>query len=122
MPTNLGDRTAFVAVARAGGFREGAKASNTSASRLSEAVRRLEVRPGLHPLAQRGLARVRLPPASTVLEGPGRGPPRLPSTTPRIPYPASCPLARPRTPFIRPWTSLVAHLPWARGSSTTGDP
>ncbi|WP_202902246.1 LysR family transcriptional regulator [Xanthomonas maliensis] len=33
---------AFLAVVRAGGFREGARISGTSASRLSEAVRRLE--------------------------------------------------------------------------------
>ena len=50
MATDLGDLTAFVAVARAGGFREGAKASNTSASGLSEAVRRLEVRLGVRLL------------------------------------------------------------------------
>jgi DNA-binding transcriptional LysR family regulator len=50
MATDLGDLTAFVAVARAGGFREGAKASNTSASSLSEAVRRLEVRLGVRLL------------------------------------------------------------------------
>jgi DNA-binding transcriptional LysR family regulator len=39
---DLGDLTAFLAVARAGGFREGARASGGSASSLSEAVRRLE--------------------------------------------------------------------------------
>ncbi|HET9158341.1 MAG TPA: LysR substrate-binding domain-containing protein [Myxococcaceae bacterium] len=50
MTTDLGDLTAFVAVARAGGFREGAKASNASASSLSEAVRRLEVRLGVRLL------------------------------------------------------------------------
>ena len=50
MATDLGDLTAFVAVARAGGFREGAKASNISASGLSEAVRRLEVRLGVRLL------------------------------------------------------------------------
>jgi DNA-binding transcriptional LysR family regulator len=38
----LGDLTAFVAVARAGGFRDAARASQSSASSLSEAVRRLE--------------------------------------------------------------------------------
>jgi DNA-binding transcriptional LysR family regulator len=38
----LGDLTAFVAVARAGGFRDAAPASQSSASSLSEAVRRLE--------------------------------------------------------------------------------
>lgn len=38
------DLIAFLAVVRAGGFREAARAGNTSASRLSEAVRRLEAR------------------------------------------------------------------------------
>ena len=42
MAADLGDLTAFMAVARAGGFREGARASGGSASSLSEAVRRLE--------------------------------------------------------------------------------
>jgi DNA-binding transcriptional LysR family regulator len=42
MAADLGDLTAFVAVARAGGFREGARASGSSASSLSEAVSRLE--------------------------------------------------------------------------------
>ncbi|RFB83844.1 LysR family transcriptional regulator [Rhizobium leguminosarum bv. trifolii] len=42
MKVDLGDLNAFVAVARAGGFREGARASGNSASFLSEAVRRLE--------------------------------------------------------------------------------
>src|SRR5215475_2369111 len=39
---DLGDLNAFMAVARAGGFRDGARASGVSASGLSEAVRRLE--------------------------------------------------------------------------------
>jgi DNA-binding transcriptional LysR family regulator len=39
---DLGDLNAFIAVARAGGFRDGAKARGGSASGLSEAVRRLE--------------------------------------------------------------------------------
>jgi len=39
---DLGDLTAFVAVARAGGFRGAATSSGMSASSLSEAVRRLE--------------------------------------------------------------------------------
>ncbi|ARQ12612.1 LysR family transcriptional regulator protein (plasmid) [Rhizobium etli] len=39
---DLSDLNAFVAVARAGGFREAARASGSSASFLSEAVRRLE--------------------------------------------------------------------------------
>lgn len=47
MKTDLNDLTAFVAVARAGGFREAARATNTSASRLSDAVRRLESRLGV---------------------------------------------------------------------------
>jgi len=42
MKVDLGDLNAFVAVARAKGFREGARSSGASASSLSEAVRRLE--------------------------------------------------------------------------------
>ena len=42
MSADLGDLTAFVAVARAKGFRDAARASGASASGLSEAVRRLE--------------------------------------------------------------------------------
>jgi DNA-binding transcriptional LysR family regulator len=44
---DLDDLNAFVAVARAKGFREAARVSATSASRLSEAVRRLETRLGI---------------------------------------------------------------------------
>lgn len=47
---DLGDLAAFVAVAQAGGFRDGARASGTSASGLSEAVRRLETRLGVRLL------------------------------------------------------------------------
>jgi DNA-binding transcriptional LysR family regulator len=47
---DLGDLSAFVAVARARGFRDGARASGTSASGLSEAVRRLEARLGVRLL------------------------------------------------------------------------
>jgi DNA-binding transcriptional LysR family regulator len=47
---DLSDLTAFVAVARAGGFREAARASNASASSLSEAVSRLEARLGVRLL------------------------------------------------------------------------
>jgi DNA-binding transcriptional LysR family regulator len=50
MAANLGDLTAFVAVARAGGFRDAARASGSSASSLSEAVRRLESRLGVRLL------------------------------------------------------------------------
>jgi DNA-binding transcriptional LysR family regulator len=50
MAADLGDLAAFVAVARAGGFREAARASNASASSLSEAVSRLEARLGLRLL------------------------------------------------------------------------
>ncbi|MET3899475.1 DNA-binding transcriptional LysR family regulator [Devosia sp. UYZn731] len=50
MKTDLGDLNAFVAVARAGGFREGARASGGSASALSEAVRRLETQLGVRLL------------------------------------------------------------------------
>jgi DNA-binding transcriptional LysR family regulator len=50
MTADLGDLTAFVAVARAGGFRDAARTSGMSASRLSEAVRRLESRLGVRLL------------------------------------------------------------------------
>jgi len=50
MATDLQDLFAFLAVVRAGGFREGARASGTSASSLSEAVRRLETRLGVRLL------------------------------------------------------------------------
>jgi DNA-binding transcriptional LysR family regulator len=48
--TDLGDLNAFVAVARARGFRDGARASGVSASGLSEAVRRLETQLGVRLL------------------------------------------------------------------------
>ena len=44
MAVDLGDLTALLAVARAGGFRDAARATGGSASSLSEAVRRLETR------------------------------------------------------------------------------
>lgn len=47
MKVNLEDLNAFVAVARAKGFREGARASGGSASTLSEATRRLEAQLGV---------------------------------------------------------------------------
>ena len=47
---DLGDLDVFVAVARAGGFREAARLGRTSASGLSEAVRRLEARLGVRVL------------------------------------------------------------------------
>jgi DNA-binding transcriptional LysR family regulator len=47
---DLGDLAAFVAVARAGGFRDAARLSGSSASRLSEAVRRLEAKLGVRLL------------------------------------------------------------------------
>src|ERR1700722_17089346 len=50
MAADLGDLTAFVAVARAGGFRDAARASGSSASTLSEAVRRLETKVGVRLL------------------------------------------------------------------------
>ena len=46
----LGDLTAFVAVARSGGFRDAARLTGGSASSLSEAVRRLEARLGVRLL------------------------------------------------------------------------
>jgi len=50
MQVDLGDLNAFVAVARAGGFRDAARASAASASGLSEAVRRLEAQLGVRLL------------------------------------------------------------------------
>src|SRR5712691_6050241 len=50
MEIDLGDLNAFVAVARASGFRGGARASGASASGLSEAVRRLEAQLGVRLL------------------------------------------------------------------------
>ena len=50
MAADLGDLTAFMVVARAGGFREGARTSGSSASSLSEAVRRLEAKLGVRLL------------------------------------------------------------------------
>jgi len=44
---NLSDLTAFVTVARSGGFRDAARTSGHSASSLSEAVRRLETQLGV---------------------------------------------------------------------------
>jgi DNA-binding transcriptional LysR family regulator len=46
----LGDVSAFVAVAKGQGFREAARATGTSASTLSEAVRRLEAQVGVRLL------------------------------------------------------------------------
>src|ERR1700741_3590976 len=50
MKVDLGDLNAFVAVARAKGFRDGARASGASASGLSEAIRRLEAQLGVRVL------------------------------------------------------------------------
>lgn len=50
MKADLGDLNAFVAVARAGGFRDGARTAGVSASGLSEAVRRLEAQLGVRLL------------------------------------------------------------------------
>jgi DNA-binding transcriptional LysR family regulator len=50
MKIDLSDLNAFLTVARAGGFRDGARASGFSASGLSEAVRRLEAQLGVRLL------------------------------------------------------------------------
>src|ERR1700719_4649415 len=50
METDLSDLNAFLAVARAKGFRDGARVSGLSASGLSEAVRRLEAQIGVRLL------------------------------------------------------------------------
>ena len=48
--TDLGDLSAFLAVAQAGGFRQAGRARGVSPSNLSEAVRRLEARLGVRLL------------------------------------------------------------------------
>ena len=50
MRNDLGDLNALVSVARAGGFREAARVTGTSASGLSEAVRRVETQLGIRLL------------------------------------------------------------------------
>jgi DNA-binding transcriptional LysR family regulator len=50
MKVDLNDLSAFMAVARANGFREGARTSGMSASSLSEAVTRLEAKLGVRLL------------------------------------------------------------------------
>src|ERR1700722_17999722 len=50
MAAELNDLSAFVAVVRAGGFRDAARVGAASASSLSEAVRRLEARLGVRVL------------------------------------------------------------------------
>lgn len=50
MATQLGDLAAFTAVAQAGGFRDAARLAGSSASGLSEAVRRLEEKLGVRLL------------------------------------------------------------------------
>src|SRR5580698_2812579 len=50
MKLDLADLNAFLAVARAKGFRDGARATGSSASGLSEAVRRLEAQLGVRLL------------------------------------------------------------------------
>lgn len=50
MATELDDLSAFVAIVRAGGFRDAARATGGSASGLSEALRRLETRLGVRLL------------------------------------------------------------------------
>lgn len=50
MKVDLGDLNAFVAVARAGGFRDAARLGGASASGLSEAVRRVETQLGVRLL------------------------------------------------------------------------
>src|SRR5438093_393534 len=50
MAADLGDLAAFLAVARAGGFRDAARTTGASASSLSEAIRRLETQLGVRLL------------------------------------------------------------------------
>jgi DNA-binding transcriptional LysR family regulator len=50
MAASLNDLSSFVAVVRAGGFRDAARANDASASKLSESVRRLEAQLGVRLL------------------------------------------------------------------------
>ena len=50
MKADLADLNAFVSVARAGGFRGAARATDASPSAISEAVRRLETHLGIRLL------------------------------------------------------------------------
>src|ERR1700749_184891 len=80
MAQDLDDLSAFIDVARAGGFRDAARVSGASASKLSEAVRRLEKRLGVRllnrttrsvaPTEGGGRPTERLPPALAVVEAP----------------------------------------------------
>jgi len=77
MAADLGDLTAFVAVARSGGFRDAARASGVSASTLSEAVRRPETKLGVRLLNRttRSVAPTEAgpPPPRSAWSGAGRG-------------------------------------------------
>src|ERR1700722_6984277 len=68
MKIDLGDLNAFVAVARAKGFRDGARASGLSASGLSEAVRRLETQLGVRLLHRTTRSVVPTEPGQRLLE------------------------------------------------------
>src|ERR1700722_1156944 len=68
MKTNLVDLNALVAVARAGGFRDAARATDTSASGLSEAVRRLETALGVRLLNRSTRSVVPTEPGQRLLE------------------------------------------------------
>src|SRR5580658_6723929 len=65
---DLADLGAFVAVARAKGFRDGARASGSSASGLSEAVRRLETQLGVRLLNRTTRSVVPTEPGERLLE------------------------------------------------------
>lgn len=68
MKANLEDLNAFVAVARAKGFREAARLNRSSASRLSEAVRRLEALLGVRLLHRTTRSVVPTEPGQRLLE------------------------------------------------------
>jgi DNA-binding transcriptional LysR family regulator len=68
MDVDLGDLNAFLAVARARGFRDGARASGGSASGLSEAVRRLETQLGVRLLHRTTRSVVPTEPGQRLLE------------------------------------------------------
>src|ERR1700744_3907311 len=123
MAPDLNDLSAFVAVARAGGFRDAARTIGSSASSLSEAVRRLETKLGVRLLNRttRSVAPTeagarlleRLGPALGEVEAAldvvnrfrdrPAGTPRLngPVSAPRVALPAIVPRFLPAYPEIR---------------------
>lgn len=97
MKADLNDLNAFVAVARAGGFREAAREGNVSASRLSDAVRRLETQLGVRLFHRSTCSVVPTEAGSVLLDRLGR--PKHPRDL--LKYP--CLMGRYRTGVVNSW-------------------